>query len=174
MDFKWKVNELWGEIYQIKKGNGLIKQKYKYHLANPKIAHFPSLFPKIQNQIFNNEIKDVLKKIGITNNVKVYEKRFGKIEQKLVPKYTLVSSVTGRRTFISHSLRDGIPYEVLMKSTGHKDIKSLMRYTRVDQEIVNKEFLTKKRKLIPSDDWLNNIKDIEFAKKFGIDPDLYT
>ncbi len=167
-----KYKSLWQEIDLIKKGNGKIKntQLNKLHKKDCEIKNYPFLFPKVPNQTFNGEIKEVLMKIGLDENFKFYEKRYGKVEGKSVPKYSLVSSATGRRTFITQSLKEGIPYEVLMKSTGHRDIKSLMRYARIDQDVVNKEFLSKKKKLEPSEDWERKRKILQLAEELGINP----
>ena len=124
------------------------------------------IFPKIQNQIFNREIKKVLGKIGINEIQKVYEKRFGHIQEKVIEKNKLISSITGRRTFITHSLRDGISMEVLMKSTGQKDVRTLLKYTKIDQDNVNRSFLQKKKRLTPNDNWENRqVKKTQIKKK---------
>lgn len=170
--FPQKNKALWQEIDLIIKGNGTIQksQSYKLHKKDCQVQHYPFLFQRIPNQTFNKEIKDVLMKIGIDENFKLYEKRYGKVEEIIIPKYSLVTSVTGRRTFITQSLEDGIPYEVLMKSTGHKDIKTLMRYARIDQGVVNNEFLSKKKKLTPTEDWERKQKILQLAEELGIDP----
>ena len=113
----------------------------------------PNLFFPIANQNFNSEIKFVLAKIGIDKIVTHYEKRHGLINEIKIPKFKLITSVTGRRTFITHSLKDGIPMEVLMKSTGHKDIKTLLRYAKIDQNVVNSEFITNKKRILPTEKW---------------------
>ena len=106
------------------------------------------------NQTFNDEIKLVLNKIGINEKVFIIEKRNRKSNKVEYNKCDIVSSVTGRRTFITHSLQDGIAMEILMKSTGHTDIRSLLRYNKVDKEEVNKQFLDKKQRISPTDKWL--------------------
>ena len=113
----------------------------------------PNLFSPIGNQKFNKEIKFVLAKIGIDNIVSHYEKRHGLVDVTKIEKFKLITSVTGRRTFITHSLKDGIPMEVLMKSTGHKDIKTLLRYAKIDQNVVNSEFITNKKRILPNEKW---------------------
>ncbi len=113
----------------------------------------PNLFSQIGNQIFNKEIKFVLAKIGIDKIVSHYEKRHGLVSETKIEKFKLITSVTGRRTFITHSLKDGIPMEVLMKSTGHKDIKTLLRYAKIDQNVVNSEFITNKKRILPNEKW---------------------
>jgi integrase len=113
----------------------------------------PHLFFPIGNQDFNKEIKFVLAIIGIDKIVSHYEKRHGLVSETKIEKFKLITSVTGRRTFITHSLKDGIPMEVLMKSTGHKDIKTLLRYAKIDQNVVNSEFITNKKRILPNEKW---------------------
>jgi len=113
----------------------------------------PNLFSPIGNQDFNKEIKFVLALIGVDKIVSHYEKRHGLINETKIEKFKLITSVTGRRTFITHSLKDGIPMEVLMKSTGHKDIKTLLRYAKIDQNVVNSEFITNKKRILPNEKW---------------------
>ena len=152
IDYKRKVRLLWDLIIKTKNNNGVIERLNE----NPheiSYRHYPLIFPKIQNQIFNREIKKILCKIGINEPQKIYEKRYGHIQEKVVEKYKLISSITGRRTFITHSLRDGINMEVLMKSTGQKDIRTLLKYTKIDQDNVNRSFLQKKKRLTPNDNW---------------------
>ena len=51
-----------------------------------------------------------------------------------------------------------------MKSTGHTDIRSLLRYNKVDIEDVNKQFLDKKKRISPTDVWIDR-KTKETKKK---------
>ncbi|WP_262714373.1 tyrosine-type recombinase/integrase [Hymenobacter busanensis] len=38
---------------------------------------------------------------------------------------------TSRRTFVTHRLERGMPPAVIVKFTGHKDIKTLVRYVKI-------------------------------------------
>ena len=165
IDYKKKVKILWDLITKIKNNKGIIEPNKK-DIPEIYFKHYPLIFPKIQNQIFNREIKKVLGKIGINEIQKVYEKRFGHIQEKVIEKNKLISSITGRRTFITHSLRDGISMEVLMKSTGQKDVRTLLKYTKIDQDNVNRSFLQKKKRLTPNDNWENRqVKKTQIKKK---------
>ena len=44
------------------------------------------------------------------------------------PKYELIGTHTGRRTFICNALSLGIPAQVVMKWTGHSDYKAMKPY----------------------------------------------
>ena len=51
------------------------------------------------------------------------------------PKYELVGTHTGRRTFIVNALSLGIPPDVVMKWTGHSDYKSMKPYIDIVDSI---------------------------------------
>jgi hypothetical protein len=46
----------------------------------------------------------------------------------------VISSHSGRRTFIMNLLSKGIDYKTIMTMTGHSDVKSLMKYVSVGSE----------------------------------------
>lgn len=51
--------------------------------------------------------------------------------ENLVPMYQLLSSHTARRTFITILLRAGEPQEFVMRLSGHKDVRSFMKYVKM-------------------------------------------
>lgn len=48
--------------------------------------------------------------------------------EQTLPKYKIISSHVARRTFVTVALTLGIPAEVVMKWTGHKDYKTMRPY----------------------------------------------
>ena len=56
-------------------------------------------------------------------------------QEKVLPKYSLITTHTGRRTFIVNSLYLGIPAEVVMKWTGHSDYDSMKPYIKIVDEL---------------------------------------
>ena len=58
--------------------------------------------------------------------------------EEVHPKYEVLTSHCGRRTFIVNSLVLGIPAEVVMKWTGHNDYKSMKPYIRIVDELKQK------------------------------------
>jgi len=141
-----KYKFLWDKIKIAKKNTKKDEEDKKY-----KDLIF---LPYLTNKQFNFIIKRALSKINIDNDVTFYEKRKGDMNKIDTTKSRLITSVTGRRTFITHSLKDGIPMEVLMKATGHKDIKTLLRYAKIDQNSVNNEFMASKKRILPTEKWL--------------------
>ena len=55
--------------------------------------------------------------------------------QKVTPKYALLSTHAGRRTFICNALALGIPAQVVMKWTGHSDYKAMKLYIDIADDI---------------------------------------
>lgn len=56
-----------------------------------------------------------------------------------LPKHKIISTHTGRRTFVTISLERGMRPETVMKITGHKDMKSFMRYVQVTNSVAARE-----------------------------------
>ncbi len=82
--------------------------------------------------ISNQKMNDYLKEIGemceintlITVTYFIGTERYDDV----YPKYALLSTHAGRRTFICNALILGIPPNVVMKWTGHNDYKSMQPY----------------------------------------------
>jgi integrase len=121
------------------------ESKDKILLLSKSLNHikedFPNLkeyriFPKVPDQKFNKEIKGVLKKIGINNMVKINKKVKNVVSEENVPKYELVSSHTGRRTYITWCKSNDIDNDIIMKTTGHKNTQTLNRYNKTNTKRV--------------------------------------
>lgn len=120
------------DLRQLKTGNRVIipikpelrilLEKYNYHV------------PHIAEQKLNQYIKEVGQLAGILDPIQitVYEK--GMRVLKHVPKYSLIRSHSARRTGATLMHLAGIPALDLVKITGHKHVKELMRYIRVTEE----------------------------------------
>lgn len=106
--------------------------------------YYPRLFPVITNQEFNRDIKDLCKKLEMEDLVKVSVKKQNKIEEESIPKYKRISSHTGRRTYITQSLEQGVRMDILMKTTGHKKFDTMKKYTKISNKTINNEFIEKK------------------------------
>lgn len=52
-------------------------------------------------------------------------------KEYVVPKYELITTHCGRRTFISNAISMGIPPNVVMKWTGHSDYKAMLPYIEI-------------------------------------------
>lgn len=63
--------------------------------------------------------------------MKIVRIRAGKREEKTYPKWQLLTTHAGRRTFISNALMMGIPVETVMKWTGHKNYEAMKPYIAI-------------------------------------------
>lgn len=95
------------------------------------------LFPKYSLVKFNKTIKKVFKDLNMNRLVSTSKMMGTKsVDTKKKPLHKVVSSHTGRRTFIMNLLEKGLDYKTIMSMTGHSDVKSLMKYISVDESRV--------------------------------------
>lgn len=106
-------------------------------------TNYPHFFPNLTNQYFNREIKNVCKKVGIQSKVVIKKKIKNRIYESYVPKYEIVSSHMGRRTYITQSLNKGVRHDVIMKSTGHTNYDTFRKYIKYTDAGVNDEYRSK-------------------------------
>lgn len=89
------------------------------------------VFPRMTNQRMNIYVKELAELCEINQHVtRTYYQGVERIEETM-PKYELIGTHTGRRTFICNALEMGIPAEIVMKWTGHSDYKSMKPYIDV-------------------------------------------
>ena len=80
------------------------------------------------NQRMNRYIKEVCKACEINEPVcRTYYKGAERIDE-IHPKYELIGTHCGRKTFICNALMLGIAPNIVMKWTGHRDYKSMKPY----------------------------------------------
>ena len=60
--------------------------------------------------------------------------RGGQWEETTKPKYNLMGTHAGRCTFFCFALSSGIPPQVVMKWTGHKDYKAMKLYIDIAEK----------------------------------------
>jgi integrase len=85
----------------------------------------------ISNQKLNKYIKDVCQKVGIDTPMEVQETKAGLRITKHLPKWQLVSTHTGRRSFATNLYLQGFPIKSIMAATGHKTEKAFNAYIRL-------------------------------------------
>jgi len=106
------------------KNSKFILEKYADNL-NP--------LPIISNQKFNKYIKIACEQVGINEPVEIVRYKGATRIESTVPKFQLISSHVGRKTFVTLSLEKGMNAEVIKAITGHKDYKSFTRYIKVTE-----------------------------------------
>ncbi len=87
--------------------------------------------PVISNQRMNDYLKELGEVCGIDTPVTMTYYKGGQRHDETHPKYELLTTHCGRRTFICNALMLGIPPEIVMKWTGHSDYKAMKPYIAV-------------------------------------------
>ncbi|MBS2100842.1 integrase catalytic domain-containing protein [Carboxylicivirga linearis] len=114
-----------------------LNDKAKSIIDKYKTAPFKDhkALPVISNQKMNDYLKDLCEFAGIDTPTKIVEFIGNKRIENTYPKYSLVGTHTGRRTFICNALLNGMPAHAVMKITGHSDYKAMQPYI----DIVSKD-----------------------------------
>lgn len=89
---------------------------------------------QISNQKFNDYIKVVCLLAGIDTPTTITRTKGGHRVTKTVPKWLLVSSHTGRRSFCTNQYLRNIPIGSIMAVSGHRTEKSFLKYIKADKE----------------------------------------
>ncbi|WP_461644279.1 site-specific integrase [Labilibaculum euxinus] len=92
--------------------------------------------PSISGDRFNILIRKVCKLAGFEEKIKDIIYRGAEKIIIYKPKYEMVSSHTARRTFITLSSEKGMPDHIIMKITGIKEPKTLLKYKKTSQKSV--------------------------------------
>lgn len=90
--------------------------------------------PRMNQTVFNREIKKVCMKAGIGGRVQVTRSRGERHVTTWEPKWKMVSSHTARRTGATLLYMSGVPAAQCMMITGHRTEAAFMRYIRVTKE----------------------------------------
>lgn len=117
-------------IIELNNHSRAILDKYKnIHFENDKAL------PVISNQKMNDYVKELAEAAEINDSVRETYYKGNKRYDEVFPKYALVSTHAGRRTFICNALSLGIPAQVVMKWTGHSDYKAMRPYIDIADDI---------------------------------------
>ena len=84
--------------------------------------------PEISNQKFNEYIKEVIKIVGYTEDIKKTSKLGNEIVETVTPFYKRISSHTARRSFITIMKTEKVPDKIIMGFTGHKSLEVFNQY----------------------------------------------
>lgn len=94
-----------------------ILEKYNYH--SPLTTDI---------SCYNKYLKELMKYVGLTEEIKRETKINGLIHTEYIPKYKLIGSHTARRTFVTINVLRGIPLHEIMRASGHTSYSSFQRY----------------------------------------------
>ncbi len=85
----------------------------------------------ITNQRMNEYVKELCKLAGLNEPFAVRRYVGKNYTETVKKKYELISTHTGRRTFATNLLLKGVPAQVVMQFTGHKDAGSFALYVNI-------------------------------------------
>lgn len=108
------------------------------------------VFKAKSSQKMNLRIKEIAKICGIDTPISLVEMYGSERREITVPKYELIATHTGRRTFIVNALSMGIPPNIVMKWTGHSDYKAMEPYIDIADSNRKKSMEVFNRKSEPS------------------------
>lgn len=97
-----------------------ILQKYDYHL------------PSLTQQTLNRHIKKIARAAGIDTPVRIRYTKAGERVTETVPKWSLVSTHTARRTGATLMYYKGVDVYDIMRITGHRSPEMLRKYIRAE------------------------------------------
>ena len=97
-----------------------IFNKYNYQL------------PKISDQNFNEYIKEVGKLCPMMQETYTFLDAHKR--EVTSPKYELISSHTGRRSFATNQFRKGVPSKTIMAITGHQKEDNFLKYLKISDK----------------------------------------
>lgn len=100
-----------------------VLEKYNYVMPN-----------SISNQKFNDFVKEAAKLAEIDSPEVITKTIGGVLKSVTMPKYDLITSHTGRRSFCTNMYKRGLPTLMIMSISGHKTEKSFLKYIKVRQE----------------------------------------
>lgn len=89
------------------------------------------VFSRISNQKANVYLKELGKMCGIDSPVTITYYRGSERVEETVPKYELLTTHVGRRTFICNALMLNIAPSIVMKWTGHSDYDAMKPYIEI-------------------------------------------
>lgn len=88
----------------------------------------------ISNQRLNEHLKELGKRARLTNRVEITRTEGGSRKTRYVEKWELIGTHTARRSFATNAYLAKVDPVQIMKITGHRSEKMLLRYIKVSSE----------------------------------------
>lgn len=123
-----KTNE--GLRIELNKHSQAILDKYKDYDIKNGLA-----LPIISNVKMNARLKILGQVCGIDEPTRIIYFHGNERHEHIFPKWALLTTHCGRRTFVVTALQLGIPSEVIMKWTGHSGFQSMKPYMAIVDEL---------------------------------------
>lgn len=115
---------------ELNKHSQAILDKYK-----DKTLHGGLALPVISNTKMNAHLKILGQVCGIDEPIRIVFFQGNVRHEEVFPKWALLTTHCGRRTFVVTALQLGIPSEVIMKWTGHNDFSAMKPYVKIVDEL---------------------------------------
>ena len=128
----WVTEEKVLEFTQLKTGGKAYPPLYE--ASRRVLMRYDGIPPQISNQKFNDYLKVLFEELDMKRPVTIQTVSGRVVCRKVFPLYSVISSHTARRTFITMCLQKGIPIQDVMKMSWHSDYKSMKPYIRVTSE----------------------------------------
>lgn len=95
----------------------------------------PMVLPQISEQKCNTYLKEAAMLAQIDEPLRLVTFRGSERNEREVWKWEVVTTHCARRTFVVNSLWLGIPAEVIIKWTGHKNYEAMRPYIAIVDEL---------------------------------------
>lgn len=118
---------------ELNKHSQAILDKYKEFPFPNDLA-----LPVISNVKMNAHLKILGQVCGIDTPTRIVFFKGNVRQEQVFPKWALLTTHCGRRTFVVTALQLGIPSEVIMKWTGHNDFSAMKPYVKIVDELKEK------------------------------------
>ncbi len=115
---------------ELNKHSQAILDKYKDdELSDDKVL------PVIANTKMNAHLKRLGQVCGLEEPQRIVFFKGNVRHEEVYPKWALLTTHCGRRTFVVTALQLGIPVEVIIRWTGHADYKAMKPYVKIVDEL---------------------------------------
>lgn len=101
----------------------------------------------LSNQKMNQYLKIIGEMAGLTSKISITRTKGGKKTKTAVPKFKLVHTHSGRKSFATNAFLAGVPTLAIMKITGHTTENQFLKYVKISEEenannLINHKFFT--------------------------------
>ena len=118
---------------ELNKHSQAILDKYK-DVKFPK----DKVLPVISNEKMNEHLKRLGQVAGLEEPTRIVYFKGNVRHEEVYPKWALLTTHCGRRTFVVTALELGIPVEVIMRWTGHSSYDAMKPYAKIVDELKKK------------------------------------
>jgi integrase len=95
--------------------------------------------PVISNPKMNEYLKELGQICELNEHQRIVYFKGNTRHEEVYPKWQLLTTHCGRRSFVVNALRLGIPSEVIIRWTGHSDFKAMKPYVKIVDELKERE-----------------------------------